>query len=159
MTTIFSPKASLPALAAARLQRWAIALSAYHYDIEFHPTAKHANAHSLLRLTLDSISTAEIDNLACLFNIQQIATLPVDPKQLCLETSNDSVLSRVLRYTKEGWPQDMNAELRPFFRCKLEITIESGCLMWGIKLKSFFLISCRVEYWKNSIQATLELYE
>ena len=33
LTTIFSPKASLPALAAARLQRWAITLSAYNYDI------------------------------------------------------------------------------------------------------------------------------
>ena len=102
-------------------------MSAYHYDIEFRPTAKHANTDSLSRLPLDSISTAEINDSACLFNIQQIATLPVDPKQLRLETSNDSILSRVLRYTKEGWPQDMNAELRPFFRCKLEITIE---LVW-----------------------------
>lgn len=68
LTTIFSPKASLPALTAARLQRWAITLSAYHYDIEFRPTAKHANADSLSRLPLDSISTAEVDDSACLFN-------------------------------------------------------------------------------------------
>ena len=34
-TTIFSPKSSLPALAAARLQRWAIILSAYQYEVEF----------------------------------------------------------------------------------------------------------------------------
>ena len=93
MTTIFSPKSSLPALAAARLQRWAITLSAYHYDIEFHPTAKHANADSLSRLPLDNISTAEIDDLVCLFNIQQIATFPVNPKQLGLETSNDFIQS------------------------------------------------------------------
>ena len=41
LTTIFSPKSSLPALAAARLQRWAIIL----YDVEFRPTDKHANAN------------------------------------------------------------------------------------------------------------------
>ena len=111
LTTIFSPKAGLLALAAARLQRWAITLSAYHYDIEFRSTANHTNADSLSRLPLDSISTAEIDDSVCLFNIPQIATLPVDPKQLRLETSNDSILSRVLRYTKEGWPQDVNADL------------------------------------------------
>ena len=35
LMAIFSPKASLPALAAVRLQRWAITLSAYNYDIEF----------------------------------------------------------------------------------------------------------------------------
>ena len=134
LTTIFSPKASLPALAAARLQRWAITLPAYNYDIEFRPTAKHANADSLSRLPLDNISTAEIDDSACLFNIQQIGTLPVDPKQLRLETAHDPVLSRVLRYTKEGWPQEVDPELRPFCRRKLETTIESGCLMWGIKV-------------------------
>ena len=44
LTTIFSPKSSLPALAAARLQRWAITLSTYQYDVEFRPTDKYANA-------------------------------------------------------------------------------------------------------------------
>ena len=55
-------------------------------------------------------------------NIQQIGTLPVDSKQLYLETSNDPLLSKVLRYTKEGWPQEVDAQLCPFFRRKLEIT-------------------------------------
>ena len=35
LTTILSPKRGIPSLAAARLQRWAIILSAYWYDIEF----------------------------------------------------------------------------------------------------------------------------
>ena len=134
LTTILSPKASLPALAAARLQRWAITLSAYNYDIEFRPTTKHANANGLSRLPLDSTSTTEMNDSACLFNIQQIGTLPVDPKQIHLETSNDPLLSKVLMYTKEGWPQEIDAQLHPFFRRKLEITIECGCLMWGIKV-------------------------
>ena len=38
LTTIFSPKSSLPALAAARLQRWAKILSTYQYDVEFRPS-------------------------------------------------------------------------------------------------------------------------
>ena len=52
LTTIFSPKSSLPALAAARLQRWAIILSAYQYEVEFRATDKHANADCLSRLPL-----------------------------------------------------------------------------------------------------------
>ena len=58
---IFSPRARLPALAAARLQRWAITLSAYNYDNEFRPTAKHANVDSLLRLPLDSMTVVNYD--------------------------------------------------------------------------------------------------
>ena len=106
----------MPALAVTRLQRWATTLSAYNYDIEFCPTAKHANADSLLKLPLDSISTAENDDSACLFIIQQMGTLSVDPKQLRFETANDPVLSRILRYTKEGWQQEVDVELCPFFR-------------------------------------------
>ena len=52
LTTILSPKASLPALAAARLQRWAIILSAYQYEVEFRPTQQHGNADGLSRLPL-----------------------------------------------------------------------------------------------------------
>ena len=40
----------------------------------------------------------------------------------------------MLRYTKEGWPQEVDAELCPFCRRKLEITVEPGCLMWVIKV-------------------------
>ena len=34
LTTIFGPKTNIPTLAAARLQRWAILLSAYQYNIQ-----------------------------------------------------------------------------------------------------------------------------
>jgi hypothetical protein len=35
LTTILGPKRGVPAVAAARLQRWAIQLGAYNYDIEY----------------------------------------------------------------------------------------------------------------------------
>ena len=54
LTTIFGPKKGVPALAAARLQHWAIQLSAYNYDIEFRSTGKHANADGLSRFPLQT---------------------------------------------------------------------------------------------------------
>ena len=39
LMTILGPKTGVPPLAAARLQRWALLLSAYEYDLEFRPTA------------------------------------------------------------------------------------------------------------------------
>ena len=59
LTTILSPKASLPALAAARLQRWAIILSAYCYAIEFRSTQEHSNADELSRLPLETTNAFE----------------------------------------------------------------------------------------------------
>ena len=41
---ILSAKTAIPSVAAARMQRWAIFLSAYSYDIEYKGTKLHANA-------------------------------------------------------------------------------------------------------------------
>ena len=68
LTSILSPKASLPALATARLQRWAITLSAYHYEIQFRPTTQHANADSLSRLPLENTPTTDINKSVISFN-------------------------------------------------------------------------------------------
>ena len=46
------PKQGIPPLAAARLQRWAVLLSAYTYDIQFKSTVAHGNADGLSRLPL-----------------------------------------------------------------------------------------------------------
>jgi len=44
---LFSEKRSIPQLASARIQRWALTLSAYDYTITYKPGKQHANADSL----------------------------------------------------------------------------------------------------------------
>ena len=56
LLAILGPKKEIPSLTAARLQRWAILLSAYNYTLEFKPTALHGNADGLSRLPLPSTS-------------------------------------------------------------------------------------------------------
>ena len=41
---IFSASKSTPAMASARIQRWAILLGGYHYCIEYKPGQQNANA-------------------------------------------------------------------------------------------------------------------
>ena len=57
LTAILGPKKGIPTLAAARLQRWAVLLSAYSYEIRFKPTADHANADGLSRLPLPEVTS------------------------------------------------------------------------------------------------------
>jgi len=47
---IFNPKSAIPTLAAARMQRWALVLSAYDYEIEYKRSEDHANCDVLSRL-------------------------------------------------------------------------------------------------------------
>ena len=82
MTTILGPYKGAPTIAAARLQRWALILSGYHYEIEFLPTKAHANADGLSRLPLP-YDTQEIASIEPnIFNILQIKSLPVTITQL-----------------------------------------------------------------------------
>ena len=76
LTTILGPKKGIPPIAAARLQRWAVQLSAYQYDIEFKPTKEHSNADALSRLPL--LDSIEYISESSVFNVNQIQSLPVD---------------------------------------------------------------------------------
>ena len=78
LTTIAGTQAWNTFLAAARLQRWALILSAYSYVIEFRPTRQHANADRLSRLPLGNHHEASLDCIAVdAFIIGQIQALPV----------------------------------------------------------------------------------
>lgn len=125
--SLFGPKKAIPPLAAARLQRWAITLSAYSYEIEYKPTSQHANADSLSRLPLQSTETSE--DVANLFNVAQVEVLPLTSHQIATATKKDPLLSQVFRYTQWGWPTDVAEILLPYWNRRFELTIEQGCLL------------------------------
>ena len=58
LTTILGPTKGIPPIAAARLQRWAVQLAAYTYDIQFKSTHDHENADTLSRLPLQITGSA-----------------------------------------------------------------------------------------------------
>ena len=43
LLVLLGPKAAIPTMAAARMQRWAVVLSAYDYQIEYRRSEKHSN--------------------------------------------------------------------------------------------------------------------
>ena len=61
LAAILGPKKGIPPLAAARLQRWALLLSAYNYDITYKSTKLHRNADGLSRLPLPSANESHSD--------------------------------------------------------------------------------------------------
>ena len=131
LLTILGSKKEVPPLAAARLQRWAIILSAYKYNIEFRPTQSHANADGLSLLPMKESSPEGRSSEPQLFNISQIESLPVTSAQLQQATNRDILLSKVVSYTKRGWPNQIGEALRPFWNRRHELTIEDNCLLWG----------------------------
>ena len=132
LLSILGSKQGIPPLAAARLQRWAVILSAYTYDIVFKPTQDHCNADALSRLPLPETDTTSSSPSE--FNISQIYALPVTSVSIQSCSRKDPILSKVLRYTKSGWPATVPDELKPFYLRRMELTVEAGCLLWGMRV-------------------------
>ena len=61
LTCIFGPKSSIPPLAAARLQRWAVLLSRYDFNIVFRDSAGNANPDFFSRFPIQSQADDDLD--------------------------------------------------------------------------------------------------
>ena len=135
LTTILHPTKCTPPLAAARLQRWALILSAYQYDIEFKPTAQHSNADGLSRLPLPTSTEPDGDMVAAsCFNLAQMEALPVTAVMLGSATQTDPVLKQVFRFIKDGWPTKSHEDFSPYRRWTNELTVEGDCILWGTRV-------------------------
>ena len=130
LTTIFGPKKGVPSVAAARLQRWALLLAAYQYDIEFRSTTAHGNAVALSRLPLLDDTTRKVSETR-LCNLRTIESLPVTSDEIRKATQRDPALSKVKSYLLKGWPERIPQVLKPYQSKIAELTIEDGCLLWG----------------------------
>ena len=117
LLTLLGPKSQIPPLATARLQHWALILTAYNYEIQFQLSAKHGNAEDL-----NDVSPA------ILFNMSQINTLPDLLKKAT------AIDPEVVRYIQKGLLLHVTSELNAFFQCKGKLIMETDCLLWGIRV-------------------------
>lgn len=133
LVTIFGPKQGIPSMAASRLQRWAIKLTAYTYDIEFVGT-KDNGADGLSRLPAVLRSYCKQDDKIpdqTFLHFAQNAML-MDYNEIKKQTSRDRLLGRILNYVREEWPSNSEiVTLKPYFNRKNELYEELGCIMWG----------------------------
>ena len=79
LTSIFHPEKGIPAMTAARLQRYALFLSGFNYTIEYKNTKLHGNADGLSRLPLKLRNEEKDDTVDAveMFQLAQFEPLPV----------------------------------------------------------------------------------
>ena len=67
-------------------------------------------------------------------NHVQLNSLRVDAVMVKQATDKDKVLSKVRFWVQNGWPgnHEVSNEFCPWVKRKDELTVESGCLLWGI---------------------------
>ena len=107
---ILGLKEGVPPLAAARMQRWALLLSAYQYKIEFISGKSNKCADCMSRLP----SFSKRDSAEKVHVIVAIDDLPVTAAQVAKESSKDKHLASVLTSVQHGrWPSKISDKLLP----------------------------------------------
>ena len=134
LVSILSPDKGLPAVTAARLQRYALLLAEHSFQIRYRKT-DHSNADDLSRLPLE-VGQSDVefeDSKECV--VHQLEQLPITSATLKRDTARDPILAKVILFTQTGWPERCSDKLwEPYFDRCYELTVEQGCLVWGMRV-------------------------
>ena len=134
---IFSTDRTISRMASSRIQRWALTLSAYRYQIEFKPGSQQGNADALSRLPLDEAPKDVLVPGDTIYLMEALDSCgPVTAAVIKSWTDKDPVLSRVRNLVRHGnWsaaPQ--HPDFQPFLQRQLELSVEGDCLLWGCRV-------------------------
>lgn len=102
---------------------------AYTYEIEYRRSEEHGNVGALSRLprTQKDDIAAEQGNLFFL-----LCELIYRDFEIADDTKKNPVLSKVLQYILEGWPDErQDALLRHVFSKRPEPSADHGWFLWG----------------------------
>ncbi|CAK1589460.1 unnamed protein product [Parnassius mnemosyne] len=133
LTHIFGKKTGIPVMAASRIQRWAVLLSGYDYNIEYVTSNKNC-ADGLSRLPISSNNKKTINREITYINFVE-NFLPVTNEDVTKATSKDIILSRIFAYIKSGWPTVCpGEEVKPYFVRRNELYLDNGSIMWGYRM-------------------------
>nr|XP_023665672.1 LOW QUALITY PROTEIN: uncharacterized protein K02A2.6-like [Paramormyrops kingsleyae] len=135
LMSLFGETRCIPPLASARIQRWALILSAYQYTIEYRAGKDNGNADALSRLPLPETPAFTHVPPETVFSLEKLSETPVKASQVRLWTERDLVLSKVKTFLLQGWPKIVQSEeLRPYMKRKAELSLQDGCIFWGTRV-------------------------
>ena len=118
-----------------RMQRWALTLAAYEYQIVHRPSQNIPQADALSRLPVGGAPRHVPVPVDTILAMQYLDMSPVTASDIRRETTRDKVLSQVFIRTTQAFPHHEDDEsLKPYFQKKVEISVHDGCLMCGTRV-------------------------
>ena len=132
---IFGEHKPIPSLAAARLQRWALILSAYDYELKYRKGAEMSNADGLSRLPLCTDQAFEEDEDSINVFLTELERSPVDCDEVRLHSRRDPVISKVIDCISRNRRHEVNTPESSAFSTRIdELSVDNGCLLWGCRV-------------------------
>lgn len=125
-----------------RIQRFRMRLMRYSYQVMYTAGKNLTTADALSRAPTGSPEKGDqlLESDTRAFVASVIDSIPATPRRLeeiKRKQQEDKVCSRVMQYCREGWPTDkakMDAELRPFYQVRYDLTVQEGLLLFDTRL-------------------------
>ncbi|XP_021370583.1 uncharacterized protein K02A2.6-like isoform X2 [Mizuhopecten yessoensis] len=129
---IFKTDRAIPTMASARIQRWALLLAAYEYDLIYRPGTLNANADGLSRLPLsETVDEVPVPGEMILM-MDTLNSSPVTFEQVQTWTKQDPTLQEVIGWVYRGWGEKCpNERLKPYHNRRHELNLYEDVLLWG----------------------------
>ncbi|XP_063357876.1 uncharacterized protein K02A2.6-like [Cydia amplana] len=139
LLSIFGKKNGISVTTASRLQRYAIILSAYNYNVQYINTKNNQVAdyfsRAPLQITTREVVDREQDNNVSFLNFLDGNIKPVSFDDIKKATAADDVLMTVSKYMRSGWPRKIDCSaIKPYFLCKSDLEWHNGCLFRGHRI-------------------------
>ncbi|CAH8550749.1 unnamed protein product [Dicrocoelium dendriticum] len=140
LLTIFGSKKGIPVYTANRLQRWALTLLAYDFDISYQSTTSIGQADALSRLIGPHKQNQEDTVIASVeaesdiaFIINDVSNnLPVTSDAVRHATLQDPLLKQVAYFQRSKWPTTCkSAELQQFYQRSHSLSIVNDCILFA----------------------------
>lgn len=145
LLSIFGSKKGIPVYTANRLQRWALILLAYNFEIKYTNTLEFGHADVLSRLISTHEKPAD-DYIIASISLeddfkqdlnQALSTFPISYKMIIQTTNNDNILQAVIAKINQGWPESRNgldSQLLPFYNRRDSLSVLDGVIMFNSRI-------------------------
>lgn len=108
-------------------------LGGYDYELIYRPGSSIPHADALSRLPLPD-QPKVVPGVSDILLLQSDCNLKLSSQTIADLSRNDPVISKVMHCTMQGWPTSVDSAFECFVRRRAELTVESGCLVWGARL-------------------------
>lgn len=141
LLAIFGSKKGIPTHTANRLQRWALVLMSYDFNIQYVKTTEFGNVDVLSRL-IDKqkkhdeefvVAQVSVENEVSAILQENIKSLPVTFNMIRAATKSDTTLQKVNEYVQHGWPtsaKNLPTDVQAFYNRRDAISSINDCLMY-----------------------------
>ena len=120
-------------MAAARIKRWSLILSACDYKQKYKFGDKNSNADCMSRLPVSSEQSSVLENYVLMM---ELSHSPVTAVEVRKHTARDTVLSQVVEMIEGKVSWDSNqVELKSYQRRRrYDLSNRNRCILWGSRV-------------------------